>query len=82
MFAMTEVAGAYDGYAWITGIVRTGCGIILKRAPPNSPVFEIEQARVSVTFVDYFELHLKGDNATSILELHTATDLSKSFDCQ
>ena len=47
MFAMTEVAGAYDGCAWITGIVRTGCGIILKRAPPNSPVFEIEQARMT-----------------------------------
>ena len=31
-----------------------------------------------MTFVDYFELHLKGDNTTSILELHTATDLSKS----
>ena len=29
-------------------------------------------------FVDYFELHLKGDNATSILELDTDRDLSKS----
>ena len=47
MFAMTEVAGEYDGCAWITGIVQTGCGIILKRAPPNSAVFEIEQARMT-----------------------------------
>jgi len=29
---MTEVAGAYDGCAWITEIVRTGCGIILKKS--------------------------------------------------
>ena len=33
-------------------------------------------------FVDYFELHLRGDNATTILGMDTDTDLSKSFDYQ
>ena len=47
---------------------------------------EIEQARMTdnhnleffVMFVDYFELHLIGDYATTILELDTDTDLSQA----
>ena len=80
MCAMTEVAGAYDGCAWITGIVRTGCGIILKRVPPKSSVLETDSHNFEFPsmFLDYFKLHLKGDNATTILEMHTDADLFKS----
>ena len=86
MCAMTEVAGAYDGSAWITGIARTGCGIILKRAPPKSSVFEIEQACMTDShnfefpsmLLDFLKFYLKGDNATTILEMDTDADLFKS----
>ena len=63
--------------------------VILKRAPPKSLVFKImtdshslEFLEFPSMFLDYFKLHLRGDNATTILGMDTDTDLSKSFDYQ
>lgn len=58
------------------------------KAPPKSLVFKIMTDSHNLEFLEFpsmfidFELHLRGDNATTILGMDTDADLSKSFDYQ
>lgn len=63
--------------------------VIVKRAPPKclesknmTDSHSLECLEFPSMFLDYFELHLRGDNATTILGMDTDMDLSKSSDYQ